>query len=92
MFSPKENRALIQRAAQALVPGGLLVIQDFVLNAEKTAPASAALFSLNMLVGTRAGANYSEPEYSTWLAEAYLTSIRHVPLPGPASLMLANRH
>jgi len=92
MFSVKENRGLIQRAAQALAPGGFLVIQDFVLDAEKTAPSFAALFSLNMLVGTRAGASYSEPEYTTWLAEAYLTNIRHVRLPGPASLMLAQRH
>jgi len=92
MFSPAENRSLIQRAAQALAPGGLLVIQDFILDSEKTAPAFAALFSLNMLVGTRSGASYSEPEYSTWLSEAYLTNIRHIPLPGPASLMLAQRH
>jgi len=89
MFSPRENRSLIQRAARALAPGGLLVIQDFILNPDKTAPHFAALFSLNMLVGTRAGSSYSEPEYSAWLAEARLTDIRHLPLPGPASLILA---
>ena len=91
MFSPAENRSLIQRAAQALAPGGVLVIHDFILDSEKTAPSSAALFSLNMLVGTNAGASYSEPEYSTWLSEARLTGIRRVLLPGPASLMLASR-
>ena len=89
MFSPEENRSLIQRAARALTPGGLLVVQDFILNPEKTAPRFAALFSLNMLVGTRAGSSYSEPEYSAWLQEAHLTNIRHLPLPGPASLIVA---
>jgi (2Fe-2S) ferredoxin/predicted O-methyltransferase YrrM len=91
MFSPEENRSLLHRAAQALAPGGLLVVQDFILNSNKTAPQFAALFSLNMLVGTRAGSSYSEPEYSAWLREAHLSNIRHVPLPGPASLMVATR-
>ena len=35
-------------------------MQDFILNPDKTGPQHAALFSLNMLVATEAGASYSE--------------------------------
>lgn len=91
MFSPEENRKLFQRAHRALAPGGQIVIQDFVLEADKTAPRAAALFALNMLVGTRAGSTYSEPEYTAWLREAGFADVRRVRLPGPSSLMLATR-
>jgi (2Fe-2S) ferredoxin/predicted O-methyltransferase YrrM len=91
MFSPEENRRLFQRAYDALAPGGRLVVQDFILEPDKTAPRAAALFSLNMLVGTSAGSSYSEPEYASWLREARFSDVRRVRLPGPAGLMIAVR-
>jgi (2Fe-2S) ferredoxin len=91
MFGGEENRALLARVHGALVAGGRIVIQDFILEPDKTAPRFAALFSLNMLVGTHQGASYSEPEYGTWLRDAGFTDIRRVRLPGPSGLMIATR-
>jgi predicted O-methyltransferase YrrM len=91
MFSPEENRALFQRIYHALAAGGRLVVSDFILEPDKTALRAAALFSLNMLVGTRAGSSYSEPEYATWLRAAGFTGIRRVRLPGPSGLMISTR-
>jgi len=91
MLSPDENRDLLGRCFAALAPQGRIVVQDFILEPHKTAPKSAALFALNMLVGTRAGSAYSEPEYAAWLDAAGFRDIRHVPTPGPASLMVAIR-
>jgi len=91
MFSPEENRELFRRAYRALAPGGVFVVQDFILEPSKTAPRAAALFSLNMLVGTRAGSSYSEPEYAEWLREAGFSGVRRVRLPGPTALMIAER-
>ena len=91
MLSPEENRDLLRRCYEALADGGRLVVQDFILEADKTAPKAAALFALNMLVGTRAGSAYSEPEYAAWLGEAGFRNVRHVRLPGPAGLMMAAR-
>jgi (2Fe-2S) ferredoxin/predicted O-methyltransferase YrrM len=88
MLSPAGNLDLLRRGREALAPGGRIVIQDFILEPDKTAPRFAALFALNMLVGTRAGASYSQPEYAAWLAEAGFCDIRHVPLPGPTALMI----
>ena len=91
MFSAEENRALYQRAYTALAPKGQLVVQDFILEPGKTAPRAAALFSLNMLVGTRAGSSYSEPEFAAWLRSAGFSEVRRVRLPGPSGLMIAAR-
>jgi len=91
MLDEKENARLIGRCHDALEPGGRLVIQDFLLDPDKCGPQSAALFSLNMLVGTGAGASYSEPEYAEWMRAAGFTGIRRVRLPGPAGLMIGTR-
>ncbi|MGA9640830.1 MAG: methyltransferase [Terriglobales bacterium] len=91
MFSPEENRDLFRRAYQALAPKGQIVVQDFILEPAKTAPRFAALFALNMLVGTRAGSSYSEPEYETWLRKSGFSAVRRVRLPGPSGLMIAAR-
>ena len=90
MFSPEENRALFQRARKALSPKGRLVIKDFILEADKTAPRFAALFSLNMLVGTQNGASYSEPEYTAWLRDAGFPEARRVRVPGPSGILIAS--
>jgi (2Fe-2S) ferredoxin/ubiquinone/menaquinone biosynthesis C-methylase UbiE len=89
MFSPEENRQLLARAYAALAPHGRLVIADFVLDADKTSPRFATLFALNMLVGTRAGASYSEPEYAEWMKGAGFASSKRVRIPGPVNLMIA---
>jgi hypothetical protein len=91
MLSPEENCDLLGRCHAALAPGGRIAIQDFILEPDKTAPKWGALFALNMLVGTRAGSSYSEPEYAGWLGGAGFRDIRQVRLPGPASLMMASR-
>jgi cyclopropane fatty-acyl-phospholipid synthase-like methyltransferase len=88
MFSEEQNREIFRRAHQALAPNGRLVVQDFVLNPDKTGPQHAALFSLNMLVNTEAGASYSEPEYTHWMKAAGFTEVCRINLPGPSSLIV----
>ena len=91
MFSPEENKQLLERAYAALAPKGRLVISDFILEADKTAPRFAALFALNMLVNTRAGNSYSELEYEAWLKQAGFAESKRVRMPGPAGLMIATK-
>ena len=88
MFSEEQNRAIFRRARQALAPKGRLVVQDFILNPNKTGPQHAAMFSLNMLVSTDAGASYSEIEYTHWMKAAGCNEVRRVNLPGPSDLMV----
>lgn len=90
-FSPEQNCDLFRRACQALVPGGRIVVREFILDPDRTSPRWAALFSLNMLVGTESGASYSEADYAAWLREAGFTDVHRVNLPGPSGLMIGKR-
>lgn len=88
MLGAEENADLIRRCAAALAPNGRLVVSDFLLDEDRAGPKSAALFSLNMLVGTPAGTSYTESEYGEWMRAAGLSSVRRVRLPGPAHLVV----
>jgi len=88
MFSEQQNRDLFRRARRALAPNGRLVVHDFILDSDKTRPQQAALFSLNMLVGTDAGASYSEAEYAGWMKAAGFAEVSRIKLPGPSDLMV----
>lgn len=88
MFSEEQNCELFRRARKALAPRGRLAVQDFILNDEKTGPQHAALFSLNMLVGTQAGASYSEAEYTAWMKAAGFSKVSRINLPGPSDLIV----
>lgn len=69
-YSADQNRELIRRCGQALRAGGRICVKDFVLNADRTSPAPAALFAVNMLVNTEAGNCYTLDEIRDWLERA----------------------
>jgi (2Fe-2S) ferredoxin/precorrin-6B methylase 2 len=91
MLGRDENRDLLRRVFAALSPGGRVVIQDFVMEEDRTSPRAGALFAVNMLVGTPRGGTYSEAEYAGWLREAGFGDVRRLPLPGPGGALLARR-
>lgn len=68
--SPCENEQLIAKCVRALNAGGRVVVQDFVVDEERTGPPLAVLFALNMLVGTPAGDTYTESEVRGWMDKA----------------------
>jgi (2Fe-2S) ferredoxin/predicted O-methyltransferase YrrM len=88
MFSAEQNQEIFRRARQALTPKGRLAVQDFILNPDKTGPQHAALFSLNMLVSTDAGASYNEFEYTCWMKAAGFPEVCQISLPGPTGLIV----
>ena len=88
MFSEEQNQDIFRRARLALAPHGRLMVQDFILNPDKAGPQFAALFSMNMLVSTDAGASYSEPEYTQWMKAAGFTDVHRINLPGPSDLIV----
>jgi predicted O-methyltransferase YrrM/DNA-binding CsgD family transcriptional regulator len=88
MLSPQEILDLFRKSFAALNPAGRVIVRDFILEDGKTAPRQAAVFSLNMLVGTRGGSNYSTAEYRELLEQAGFAGVHPVELPTPASLMI----
>jgi precorrin-6B methylase 2 len=91
MLGPEANQDLLRRVQAALAPGGRVVVQDFLVEEDGTQPAHAALFALNMLVGTPAGSTYSEAEYASWLKAAGFAEVQRVRLGGPTDLVIGTR-
>jgi SAM-dependent methyltransferase len=71
--SEEENQALVGKCADALNPGGRLIIIDHIMNDDRTEPAIGAIFAINMLVGTEKGDTYTEAEIRTWMENAGLS-------------------
>lgn len=82
--NPERCALILAKAAQALVPGGLLLIHEFILDPSGAAPLFPALFSLNMLVGTDGGRSYREDELTAMMAEAGLEEVRRLEFEGPS--------
>lgn len=74
-----ENVQLIQTCADALNHGGQVVIQDHVMDADRTSPEAGAFFALNMLVATEKGDTYTEEEMIAWMKAAGLVDFERIP-------------
>jgi hypothetical protein len=70
MNSLEENVGVYKKIFEALVPGGRIVIRDHVMQPDRTAPKSGAIFAVNMLVGTPGGGTYTFEEIRTGLTAA----------------------
>jgi SAM-dependent methyltransferase len=80
---PADAAKLVEKAAKTLNPGGLLVIQEFVLDDSGKGPAHPALFSLNMLIGTAGGQAYAWRELRAMLQKAGAIRIRRLEIELP---------
>jgi ubiquinone/menaquinone biosynthesis C-methylase UbiE len=73
--SYEQNKMLIKKCADALNKNGMIVINDFVMNEDRTQPYHGALFSINMLVGTEYGDTYTENEMREWFESAGISMV-----------------
>ena len=85
------NKQLVKKAYDALNQKGQLVIQDHIMDEDRTAPLAGALFSLNMLVGTRAGDTFTESEIRSWMEELGFKHIRRKDNPATPGLMIGRK-
>ena len=87
--APAENVTSFRKFRTALNPGGTLVVNDFVLDDDRTGHPFAMMFASQMLVVTKDGFTYRQADYRSWLSEAGFTSIEIVPTATPATVVLA---
>ena len=73
--SPQGNQKLFAKAHSALKAGGILVVNDFVPNEERTEPTFALRFSVYTLTHTPQGECWTLSQYSDWLEKAGFRSI-----------------
>ena len=77
---PKEGARLVERAMEVLPPGGVLVIQDFMLDEDRGGPTLAALWFLQYLAYRTDCLSFTPLKIETLLSERGLVDITHAPL------------
>jgi SAM-dependent methyltransferase len=82
------KRELIARAYEALKPGGALIVYDAVIDDGRSQNAFGLLMSLNMLIDTPDGFDYTGADCQSWLRDAgfHDTYVEH--LVGPDSMVV----
>jgi hypothetical protein len=85
-----EVREILSRCAGALGGGGLLVVHDAILDADKRGPLPVAEYSALLMNVTR-GRCYSVAELEDLLNGTGLTLLRHTPTAADRSALMATR-
>jgi hypothetical protein len=85
----ERKRLLIGKAYAALPDGGALVVYDALIDDARRRNAFGLLMSLNMLIETPEGFDYSGADCERWMREAGFRQTRVEHLVGPDSMVLA---
>ena len=84
----EKKRTLIRKAYAALPYGGALIVYDPVIDDERRRNVFGLLMSLNMLIETREGFDFTGADCMNWLKEAGFAETRVEPLVGPDSMVI----
>ncbi len=82
------KKMLIGKAYDALPPGGSLVIFEAIIDDERRSNAFGLLMSLNMLIETSGGFDYTGADCAGWMREAGFKETRVEQLSGPDSMVI----
>jgi hypothetical protein len=79
---------LITKAYEALPEGGAVIIWGSIIDDDRSQNTFGLLMSLNMLIETRGGFDYTGADCSSWLKEAGFRETRVEALAGPDSMVI----
>ena len=82
------NTMLLAKAYAALPEGGAVVVYDAIIDDERKANAFGLLMSLNMLIETPGGFDYTAADCIGWMREAGFRGCRVEHLAGPDSMVV----
>jgi precorrin-6B methylase 2 len=83
-----EKKMLIRKAYEALPSGGVLVVYDAIIDDDRIENTFGLLMSLNMLIETPGGFDYTGRECMQWMEEAGFSKSYVQHLVGPDSMVV----
>jgi O-methyltransferase domain len=87
-WGPEEKLALLRRAYDALPDGGAVIVFEAIIDDDRRANAFGLLMSLNMLIETAGGFDYTAADCQSWLREVGFTETYAEHLVGPDSMVV----
>jgi len=85
----EEKTILIRKAYDALNPGGAFVVYDCIIDDDRSQNAFGLMMSLNMLIETSGGFDYTGADCIHWMKEAGFCDPRTEHLVGHDSMVIA---
>ncbi|NEO39122.1 MAG: hypothetical protein F6J90_23410 [Moorea sp. SIOASIH] len=92
-ISPEQCLRLLSKAYDALLPGGLLIVQEFI-NPEDNPKQSlrSTMMELYLMIGFHSeSGNRSKEEIALWLEKTGFKNIKVIPLPTQTTLILGEK-
>lgn len=86
-----EKMMLLRKAHAALPPKGALIVHEALIDDARKRNAFGLLMSLNMLIETHGGFDFSGADCRKWMKEAGFSRSRVEPLSGPDSMVIGFR-
>ena len=85
----EDKKKLIQKAYDALPKGGSFIVIENIIDDDRKENAFGLLMSLNMLIETDEGFDFSGKDFDRWARECGFKKTSVIPLTGPASAAIA---
>jgi hypothetical protein len=83
-----EKKMLIQKAYDAVPEGGALIVYEAIIDDDRSKNSFGLLMSLNMLIETPGGFDYTGADCMGWMKEADFRQTRVEHLVGPDSMVV----
>jgi predicted O-methyltransferase YrrM len=83
-----QKEVLLGKVFDALPKGGAVVVYDAIIDDDRRENAFGLLVSLNMLLETPGGFDYTGEDCQAWMREAGFSKTRVEPLVGPDSMVI----
>ena len=87
----EEKMALLGKAHAALPDGGALIVYEAMIDDERRENTFGLLMSLNMLIETPGGFDYTAEDCQGWMREAGFSETSVHPLAGPDSMVVGRK-
>lgn len=85
----EDKKLLINKAYNALPKGGAFVVIENIIDDNRSKNTFGLIMSLNMLIETTGGFDYSAADINSWVKEAGFRQTSVIPLTGPTSAFIA---
>jgi precorrin-6B methylase 2 len=87
----EDKLMLIRKAWEALPEGGAFIVYESIIDDDRSRNAFGLMMSLNMLIETRAGFDYTGADCEGWMKETGFRETRVEHLVGPDSMVIGIR-
>ena len=84
----EEKKMLLRKAYEALPEGGAVLVYEAIIDDERRENTFGMLLSLNMLIETHGGFDYTGADCLSWMKEAGFRDARVEHLLGPDSMVI----